>query len=276
MTRTVSQRLLRWYWALQRRIAPGLRYAQREYEDALGVAMQCSVRWLDVGCGRRLFASWRADAEHRLVDGCRMVVGADADLASLRDNGTVPLRCQSLLSALPFRDESFDLITANMVLEHLEAPADGLREIGRLLSRHGVAILHTPNGWAVSTIVLRITPSIVKRAAARVLESRGAQDVFPTYYRANSPSAIRKLAERTGLEVESIRLISSRAIFALIPPLAAMELVWIRCLSVPRAAILRSNMIVSLRKRRVADDVVGESAGRRAAHPATAATPAFV
>lgn len=100
--------------------------------------------------------------------------------------------------------------------------------------------------------------------------------MFPTYYRANSPSAIRKLADVTGLEVESIRLISSRAIFSLIPPLAAVELVWIRCLSVPRAGILRSNMIVSLRKRRVTDDVVGGWAGRRAAHPATAAMPAFV
>jgi ubiquinone/menaquinone biosynthesis C-methylase UbiE len=34
---------------------------------------------------------------------------------------------------LPFEDNAFDLVTANMVIEHVEAPARLFEEIGRIL-----------------------------------------------------------------------------------------------------------------------------------------------
>jgi len=42
-------------------------------------------------------------------------------------------------------EHNFDLVTAIEVIEHVESPIGFLRNIGRLLTPHGVAVLTTPN-----------------------------------------------------------------------------------------------------------------------------------
>lgn len=54
--------------------------------------------------------------------------------------------------ALPFADETFDVVVSNHVLEHVgERPAQSLHlsEIRRVLSRNGLAYLAIPNRWAL-------------------------------------------------------------------------------------------------------------------------------
>ena len=46
---------------------------------------------------------------------------------------------------LPFRDESFDLITSNMVIEHMREPKLAFHEMYRVLAPGGTILLHTPN-----------------------------------------------------------------------------------------------------------------------------------
>lgn len=244
-----AQNLRRVYWKMERRIAPGLRHAQRQYEDVLDGFVTGSIRWLDVGCGRRLLSPWRLDAEQALLSRSDKVFGVDPDLASLRDNDTIPLRCLAQAGALPFRTESFDLVTANMVFEHLREPQRDIAEIWRLLADGGLLLLHTPNRWAFPTIFLRPVPQALKHLAAAVLEGRSKQDVFPAYYRVNSASEIRALAAQCGFDVVSIKLIATGALFALVPPLAALELLWIRLISASWAAAARPNIIAVLRKR---------------------------
>ena len=237
------------YWRLERRVAPGLRHAQRQYEEVLDRFVRPSIRWLDLGCGRRLLSPWRSDMEQALVSRSDRVFGVDPDFASLRDNDTMPLRCLARAGALPFRSESFDLVTANMVLEHLREPEREIAEIWRLLSDGGVVLLHTPNRWAFPTIFLQPIPQVLKHVAAAALEGRARQDVFPTYYRINTASAIRRLAARCGFDVVSIQMITTGALFALVPPLALLELVWIRLISARWASAARPNIIAVLRKR---------------------------
>jgi len=45
---------------------------------------------------------------------------------------------------LPFRDGSFDLVIASELLEHLESPAEGVRELQRVLARGGRLVASTP------------------------------------------------------------------------------------------------------------------------------------
>lgn len=255
-----AQRMRRVYWRMERRIAPGLRHAQREYETVLDGFVRPRVRWLDLGCGRRLLGAWRSDAERALVSRSETVFGIDPDFASLRDNRTIPLRCLAQAGALPFRSESFDLVTANMVVEHLREPKREIAEIWRLLNDGGVVLLHTPNRWAFPTIFLQPIPRVFKHLAAAVLEGRSKQDVFPTYYRINSVAAIRRLAARCGFDVVSIQLIATSALFALVPPLALLELLWIRLIASRWAAAARPNIIAVLRKRVPRADVVGAPA----------------
>jgi SAM-dependent methyltransferase len=45
---------------------------------------------------------------------------------------------------LPFKDECFDIIICNHVLEHIEDDMSGMRELRRVLKKDGYAILQTP------------------------------------------------------------------------------------------------------------------------------------
>ncbi len=61
-----------------------------------------------------------------------------------------------------------------------------------------------------------------------MLEGRREEDVFPTYYRANSRERLAALARSTGFEiVDTIPSISTPEFF-LVPPLLLVELLWLR------------------------------------------------
>ena len=48
------------------------------------------------------------------------------------------------IEEIPYGDQSFDLVIANHVLEHVDSPSKALSEINRVLRDDGVAILQTP------------------------------------------------------------------------------------------------------------------------------------
>ena len=99
-----------------------------------------------------------------------------------------------------------------------------------------------------STIAAVLVPSFLKRALIYLLEGRREEDVFSTFYRANTRAEILSLAVRSGFRVTSVKLLVSSAEFASIPPLAVLELIWIRLLMSRTLAPLRTNIIAVLQK----------------------------
>jgi ubiquinone/menaquinone biosynthesis C-methylase UbiE len=112
-------------------------------------------RWLDVGCGRAAllrFIDSRVRFEHPPV-------GVDFSAEALRiarrdaEASTRPLLlAQGSATALPFADESFDVVTCGYMLKHLtddELPLF-LSEVRRILGGGGVALLwdYAPSGSA--------------------------------------------------------------------------------------------------------------------------------
>ena len=241
------------YRALEQAIVPGLKYAQYLYEDVLDSHVNGDVDWLDVGCGHHILPVWRAEHERRIVARCRKIVGIDADLASLRKQRSIQVRVLGTISTLPFSDESFDLVTANMVVEHLEAPETQFREIARILKPDGVFILHTPNRLGYSTMIARMIPERMKKRLVHLLQARESGDVFRTFYRANTTREIEQAAEATGFDVRQLRMIVSTAQVAVFPPLVIFELIWIRALMTRRFKWLRTNIIGVLQKRQRAE-----------------------
>lgn len=233
---------------LQRALTPGLRYSQSAYEDVLGARVGRAARWLDLGCGHAVLPSWRADAERTLVAQCPEVFGLDYDFAALRNSRTLTRLCCGDISTLPFRDESFELVTANMVVEHLADPKQQFREVSRVLKPGGCFVFHTPNELGHPALMSRFMPNAVKRRAARLLEGRAEEDVYPTYYRANREEKIRDLSRAAGFDSIELEHVVTSPVFNLIPPLLIIELLWIRILMTRPFAAFRSNIICILHK----------------------------
>jgi ubiquinone/menaquinone biosynthesis C-methylase UbiE len=234
---------------LQHWITPGLRYSQASFEDRLREHIPKAQRWLDLGCGHRLLSEWRHDAEKALVASVPLAVGIDADFDALRRHRTLSKLCLGDITKLPFANESFDLVTANMVVEHLDNPATQFKEVGRVLSRGGRFVFHTPNAQSYVIGAARLMPDPLKKTLARVLEGRVAEDVYPTHYLANRRSQIERVAEASGLAIDELEFVASAPVLGAIPPLAALELLWIRQLQRrPSLAKFRTTLICVLRK----------------------------
>lgn len=236
------------YLRMQKRMIPSFVYPQALYEEVLARRVGSGVRWLDLGCGHQVLPAWRLDAERALVAACRGAVGVDFDLDSLRRHRTIRDRIRADISRLPFPDECFDLVTANMVVEHLAEPRVQMCEISRVLVPGGRFILHTPNAWGYVTVIARMIPERVKGMVVTVVEGRAAADVYPAYYRLNTRSAIEEHGRAAGLELESCRYIVSQAKSNIVLPAALVELLVIRLQMLRVFRGCRANIISVLRR----------------------------
>jgi len=243
-----SEYLHKIYGIAKRRIVPQLRYSQSVYEDVLNADITPGANWLDVGCGHHLLPPWRLEQEKELFGKAGVVVGIDFDFPSLIKHKTVSLKVQGTADRLPFKDDYFDAATANMVVEHLDNPRIQFAEINRVLKPGGIFIFHTVNETGYFAVMRKITPKVLVKKLAGLLDGRESGDVFEVHYKANRPEKIESLARETGFEVEKIKLISSDAVFARVPPLAVLELLWIRLLMRRSLRRLRTNIIVVLKK----------------------------
>jgi ubiquinone/menaquinone biosynthesis C-methylase UbiE len=245
-----TNRLWRVYWKLERRIAPGVRYAQTDFEECLFSIARSGDDWLDIGCGHSLLPEWRASQERDLIRLPRKLIGLDPVRSALLQHRSIALLVCGDAGHLPFPDGTFDLVTANMVVEHLADPQNQFREISRILKVGGRFVFHTPNATGYPTLMARLFPDKIRGLAARILENRAAGDRFGTYYRANTPARISRMSQQSGFLVERIELLRSTAMFWMIAPLAAAELVFLRALAGPKLSRLRPNLIAVLRKTR--------------------------
>jgi SAM-dependent methyltransferase len=238
--------LYRIYCRLERRLAPGLRYSQHAFAEALQSEIGERPVWLDLGCGHQLFPDWMRDQQSRVLSRTRWVVGIDLDLASLRAH--TAYRDKALASGyqLPFATKSFDLVSANMVAEHLSEPTRLLNEVRRVLRPGGRFVFHTPNRESWLIRISRRTPNWLKLKLVRLLENRLPDDVFPTYYRLNRRADIEGLAHAAGFRVVHLTLLSSSALTGALGPLAIPELLWLRWLARPSHERSRTNIIAVL------------------------------
>ena len=246
---TMREYLREQYRRLEQVIVPGLRYSTNAYCDLVMSALGPDVDWLDIGCGHQAFAAWMRAEQQKAYSKCRSAYGIDPDFEGLKKHPDLRNKVMVAGDVIPFRDAGFGLVTANMVLEHLAAPADFLREVYRVLRPGGLFIGHTPNRWGYRTIAARaVSNQRIKNMLIKLFENREEHDVFPTFYRFNQVDEVQELARKAGFEVDKIETVESNANFQMLLPLAAVELLFIRLLHAKAARKIRSVLLVSLRK----------------------------
>ncbi|RYY25566.1 MAG: class I SAM-dependent methyltransferase [Sphingomonadales bacterium] len=156
-----------------------------------------SMDILEFGAGRGLSAEW----PHRFVrelsqfkGKVQKVVGVDVDPAVL-ENPTVDETHVFDGRTLPFADASFDLIISDHVFEHLPDPAQSAAELDRVLKPGGWLCARTPYAYSLLAAASSLIPNRMHAKLLRRVQaggSRDAKDVFPTHYRLNSFSKLKR------------------------------------------------------------------------------------
>ena len=213
----IRRNLFRIYWKIEKILVPKLRFSQTVYEDVLRSSVNANTRWLDLGCGHEILPAWRLEEEKGLAESCQLIVGIDYELQALKKHHGISHRVRGGITNLPFRDNSFNLLTANMVVEHLDNPSEQFREVNRVLVPEGLFIFHTPNAHGYGTLMARMVPKILKSKLIYALDGRKEEDVFDTHYKANTVKDIEKLAQATGFEIINMKMLVTNALFAVIP-----------------------------------------------------------
>ncbi len=218
---------VQWYEG-KRRIAQAihldLTHNQERYANELRNAVRPGDRWLDVGCGHSLVPDWAMPPEEqeRLVRRAAFLVGVDVNDGIARHR-LLTYRIKAIGEQLPFKDGTFDLVTANMVMEHVVDPASFLQDVFRVLRPGGHFLFVTPNRITPMLAVSRAIPDGIKKRAVRFLEQRDFEDIFPTVYRMNGPKEIRTHSDKIGFTVEHLQLIGSSGEFDRLGPMCIVE-----------------------------------------------------
>lgn len=115
----------------------------RRYDQISSVVQLLAPRKvLDVGCGDgRLARAIRANCRDVVIHGCDLSTAALTRSEGLDRSYAVDLNCE----ALPELGESFDLVIASEVIEHLIMPARVLEEFTRVVKQGGHVLLTVPN-----------------------------------------------------------------------------------------------------------------------------------
>jgi SAM-dependent methyltransferase len=145
-------------------------------------------RVLDVGC--RYGALTRAYLEGNHV------VGIDVDQLALNDAARLGIETQwaDAEEGLPFEDESFDVVVAGELLEHVREPGALVGEARRVLRPGGTLVGSVPNGFRLKNRL-------------RFLAGRWPE-TDPTHLHLFSPDDLRALL--AGFEEQRLHFVSSR------------------------------------------------------------------
>jgi SAM-dependent methyltransferase len=122
---------------------------------------------------------------------------------------------------MPLPGEAFDLCVSNYVLEHVADPASHFQEVFRVLKPAAAYCFRTPNRWHYVTMAASLVPHSIHLRLANKLRAldAGAHDPWPTVYRANTRRTLRRLARRSGLLPEELRMIEAEPSYGAAHPL---------------------------------------------------------
>ena len=193
---------------------------------------------LDAGCGRTTRLRDYRDRIARLV-------GVDADEAAGGENPFLDEFVPADLDgSLPFGDDSFDLVYANFVVEHLSAPERCFAEWRRVLRPDGRLVLLTSNRASPLMAMGDMLPQRVRLAIKRRGAGAAERDVYPARYLANTPKRLAAVSADAGFEPMSVEYVGTLHRYAArVPRLKGLLVAAERALPAKR----RSTIVASYR-----------------------------
>jgi SAM-dependent methyltransferase len=167
-----------------------------EFYTRVNALLEPNFIVLDLGAGRgeQLYrdpSSYRTKLT--LIKGkVAKLVGADLDEVVLENPFLDEAKVIRAGEPYPFSDNTFDLILADCVIEHIDDPIEFASEITRVLKPGGWFCARTPNRWGMIGVFTGLVPNRAHAGLlAKLQHDRQARDVFPTRYRLNSLARLR-------------------------------------------------------------------------------------
>lgn len=154
------------------------------------------MKVLDAGCGHG----------NLVIDEFRTriskAIGVDVDKNATKKNVCLDEVIIANLENLPFKKDSFDVVIGQWVFEHLSRPRVAFQEVHRVLKKGGAFIFVTPNKYSYLIMLKKIFavfPGLANSLFGR-LYGRKEDEIFKTYYLANTQSDLEKLLEASGFK----------------------------------------------------------------------------
>ncbi|RPI30381.1 MAG: methyltransferase domain-containing protein [Chloroflexota bacterium] len=156
---------------------------------------------VDYGCGRGAYGEDPLPVRRdlRILKGkARRVIGLDVDKAGQENPYIDEFHCLDG-GHWPLAENAVDLCICDHVLEHLEEPGAFFSEAGRVLKDGAYLCIRTPNLWSYVALASKLVPNRSHAGVlARVKDRSSERDVFPTLYRCNTISRLKKYLRQSG------------------------------------------------------------------------------
>jgi SAM-dependent methyltransferase len=146
---------------------------------------------------------------------------------------------KGLAEKLPFADESFDLVTALDVVEHLDDDVAGLTEMNRVLRKDGRALMFVPAFmwlWGVQDDISHHRIRYTKKQIIERVEKAGFEIERATYANITFFTPIlagRTIMKLTGIKPESENNITIGALNGVFGKLFGAERFWLKNFNFP-------------------------------------------
>ena len=189
-------------------------------------------RILDVGCG--------TGANLEMLANFGEAEGVDVSDDALEFCEAKGLKAhKGLAEELPFADESFDVVTALDVVEHLDDDIAGLKEMHRVLKTNGRTLIFVPAFmwlWGVQDDVSNHRIRYTKKQIVERLEKAGFEIERATYANLTFFAPIlagRTLMKITRIRPESENNVNISALNGVLGKIFGVEKLWLRNFNFP-------------------------------------------
>jgi SAM-dependent methyltransferase len=168
-----------------------------EFYGRINSLLTAEMVVLDFGAGR---GGWYEDdpvefrRSIRLLKGkARQVIGCDVDPVVLQNRSVDTAFVCEAGEPMELAENSVDIIICDYVFEHTSDPSWLAAELGRILKPGGWICARTPHKFSYVALIARVIPNRRHgKVLSKVQPDRKSMDVFPTRYRLNSRTTLRK------------------------------------------------------------------------------------
>ena len=194
-----------WVQPLLKFFGKGYKHPSAAFFQILASLNRKPLRWLDVGAG----TNWLINVFNENHSG-DIAIGIDLTIPVGLKNKKRYIVANAF--ELPFPSNTFDIVTAYWVVEHIPFPERFLMEIHRVLVPKGYFLLRTTNPLSPFVQVSRFLPQNLKKRLLRRFTT--SNHIFhKTYDSLNHPKTLRTLPRRYGFKLVTEKFLESIMLF---------------------------------------------------------------